>query len=316
MGLPHRPRLVLFLSALLLASVCAPRARAADGGAQPPRILAPGAKVAAPGAKVAAPGPKGSAPGPKGAAQVVKKGAKAPKAPKATKKPRTTTVVLYQLNRHDESFTLRQKDMQGRPPKGFQKRFDRFLRCHYTNKTHAMNLRLARLLYQTGRHWPGQRVEVVSGYRAPTVAKNPHSPHMKGLACDFRVAGVKNTELRDYLRGNMKKVGVGYYPNSSFVHLDVRKDRSAFWIDYSGPGERANYSQSPNEDLKTGRAETYRPTKIGDDWINDAPPDKSVPADDETEAKGATATAPGPASPGAGPAMAGRPAQPSSSATP
>jgi uncharacterized protein YcbK (DUF882 family) len=292
MGLPHSPRLVLLLSTLLLAGAFAPRARAADGGAQPPRVLAPAAKVAATSV------------------------GKGPGKPKKQKRPKTTTVVLYQINRRDESFTLRQKDMQGRPPKGFYKRFDRFLRCHYTNKTHAMNPRLARLLYQTGRHWPGQRVEVVSGYRAPTVAKNPHSPHMKGLACDFRVAGVKNTELRDYLRANMKKVGVGYYPNSSFVHLDVRKDRSAFWIDYSGPGDRAMYSQTPSEDLKTGRAETYHPTKIGDDWINDAPPDKSVPADDETEAKGATATAPGPASPGAGPAMAGRPAPPASSATP
>jgi hypothetical protein len=165
---------------------------------------------------------------------------------------------------------LRQKDMQGRPPKGFQKRFDRFLRCHYTNKQHAMNPRLVRLLYQTGRHWPGKRIEVISGFRNPTVAKNPHSPHMKGVACDFRVAGVKNTELRDYLRGNMKKVGIGYYPNSSFVHLDVRKDRSAFWIDYSGPGERSQYSQNAAEDLKTGRAENYRPTKIDSDWADDA----------------------------------------------
>ena len=85
---------------------------------------------------------------------------------------------------------------------------------------------------------------------------------MKGLACDFRVDGVKATELRDYLRKNFEKIGVGYYPNSTFVHLDVRKERSAFWIDYSGPGERAVYSENPNEDLKTGRADTYRPTKI------------------------------------------------------
>src|SRR5262249_48631752 len=138
--------------------------------------------------------------------------------------------------------------------------------------THAMNPRLTRLLYQTGQHWPGKRIEVVSGYRNPSVAKNPHSPHMKGLACDFRVVGVKNTELRDYLRGNMKKIGVGYYPNSSFVHLDVRKDRSAFWIDYSGPGERAIYSGNAAEDLKSGRAESYHPTKIGEDFLDDAPP--------------------------------------------
>jgi uncharacterized protein YcbK (DUF882 family) len=191
--------------------------------------------------------------------------------------PKPKTVTLYHLNRR-ETMTLRLRDQQGRPVKGLQKRFDRFLRCHYTNKQHAMNPRLVRLLYQTGQHWPGKRIEVVSGFRNPTVAKNPHSPHMKGLACDFRVVGVKNTELRDYLRGNMKKVGVGYYPNSSFVHLDVRKDRSAFWIDYSGPGERSQYSQNAAEDLKTGRAETYRPTKIDNGWIDDAPGERPEPA--------------------------------------
>lgn len=218
-------------------------------------------------ALLSAPGAS-AAPAPAAAKPVAAK----PASKKAAKKParsKTTTVVLYHLNRHD-TMVLRQKDLQGRPPKGFQKRFDRFLRCHYTNKQSAMNPRLVRLLYQAGRHWPGKRIEVVSGFRNPTVAKNPHSPHMKGLACDFRVAGVKNTELRDYLRGNMKKVGIGYYPNSSFVHLDVRKDRSAFWIDYSGPGERSQYSQNAADDLKSGRAETYRPTKIDSDWADDA----------------------------------------------
>jgi hypothetical protein len=93
---------------------------------------------------------------------------------------------------------------------------------------------------------------------------------MKGLACDIHIEGVANTELRDYLRRSFQKVGVGYYPNSSFVHLDVRKDRSAFWIDYSGPGDRAMYSETPAEDLKTGRADQYHPTKIGSDWIDEA----------------------------------------------
>jgi uncharacterized protein YcbK (DUF882 family) len=231
---------------------------------------------------------------------------------KSAKKPRTTNVVLFHVNRRD-TFVIHQRDMQGRPPKGFQKRFDRFLRCHYTNTTHAMSPRLERLLYQTGRHWPGKRIDVVSGFRSPSVAKNPHSPHMKGLACDFRVEGVKNTELRDYLRRSMKKVGVGYYPNSSFVHLDVRKDRSAFWIDYSGPGERAMYSETPTEDLKTGRAESYHPTKIGDEWINDAPSENPAPGDDDPETR--RAVAPG-AEGGAGPALAGKPAPPSQSATP
>jgi uncharacterized protein YcbK (DUF882 family) len=188
---------------------------------------------------------------------------------KVSKVQRNAPVVLYAVNRR-ETMALRLRDGKGRPVKGMQRRFDHFLRCHYTNVEHKMNPRLMRLLFQTGHHWPGRRLEVVSGYRHPTVAKNPHSPHMQGLACDFRVEGVKTAELRDYLRRTFDKVGVGYYPNSSFVHLDVRKDRSAFWIDYSGPGDRAVYSATPDEDLKNGRADSYHPTKIDSAWADDA----------------------------------------------
>lgn len=208
-------------------------------------------------------------------------GAPKSKAKAKSKSAKNGPVVLYSVN-HKETFPLRLRDSQGKPIKGNQRRFDRFLRCHHTEAKHAMNPRLMRLLYQTGRHWPGRRLEIVSGYRAPSVAKNPHSPHMKGLACDFRVDGVKTAELRDYLRKNFQKVGVGYYPNSTFVHLDVRKDRSAFWIDYSGPGERAVYSESPSDDLRSGRADSYHPTKIDESWAADetsTPPDPGgVPA--------------------------------------
>jgi uncharacterized protein YcbK (DUF882 family) len=186
----------------------------------------------------------------------------------AKKVPKNAPVVLYQINRR-ETMALRLRDGKGRPVKGMQRRFDHFLRCHYTNVEHKMDPRLMKLLFQTGHHWPGRRLEVVSGYRHPDVAKNPHSPHMKGLACDFRVEGVRTAELRDYLRHTFDKVGVGYYPNSTFVHLDVRKDRSAFWIDYSGPGERAVYSATPDQDLKNGRADSYHPTKIDDAWVQD-----------------------------------------------
>jgi uncharacterized protein YcbK (DUF882 family) len=198
---------------------------------------------------------------------------------KTKKVPKNAPVVLYAVNRR-ETMALRLRDTKGRPVKGTQRRFDHFLRCHYTNVEHRMDPRLMRLLFQTGHHWPGRRLEVVSGYRHPDVAKNPHSPHMKGLACDFRVEGVKTAELRDYLRHTFDRVGVGYYPNSSFVHLDVRKDRSAFWIDYSGPGERAVYSPSPDQDLRSGRADRYHPTKIDSGWADDGRP---APAPDSQD---------------------------------
>ncbi|HEY6475106.1 MAG TPA: DUF882 domain-containing protein [Polyangia bacterium] len=208
--------------------------------------------------------------------------AEKPRGAKTKKVPKHAPVVLYAVNRR-EAMALRLRDTKGRPVKGMQRRFDHFLRCHYTNVEHRMDPRLMRLLYQTGHHWPGRRLEVVSGYRHPNVAKNPHSPHMKGLACDFRVEGVKTAELRDYLRRTFEKVGVGYYPNSSFVHLDVRKDRSAFWIDYSGPGERAVYSASPDQDLRSGRADQYHPTKIDDSWVDDGRPAPSPDSEKEPE---------------------------------
>ena len=133
------------------------------------------------------------------------------------------------------------------------------MRCHQTGTVFKMDTRLAHMLYQTARHYEGRRLEVVSGYRHPKVARNPKSPHKKGLACDFRVPGVPNAALRDWLRKTFDHAGVGYYPNSVFVHLDNRKTGpSAFWIDYAGPGQEASYSENPREDLRSGRAERAR----------------------------------------------------------
>jgi uncharacterized protein YcbK (DUF882 family) len=205
--------------------------------------------------------------------------------------PKPKVIELYQVNTK-ETLKLHW------PARDLQKRANRFFRCHHTNAVGRMNPRLLHLLWETGRHWPGQRIEVVSGFRHPTVAKNPHSPHMKGLACDFRVVGVKNTDLRDYLRRAYPHIGVGYYPNSSFVHMDVRQGPSAFWIDYSGPGENALYSDNAAEDLKSGRAETFRPTKIDPSWADQEEP---APTPDAGAGSAPTAAAPGQSPTGAVP---------------
>ena len=131
---------------------------------------------------------------------------------KKIKPLRNPPVELFQINTK-ETMVLRFSDERGRPIQGWQKRFQRFMRCHHTNTQHKMDPRLPRLLYQTGRHFPGRRIEVISGYRNPKVARNPKSPHKKGLACDFRITGVPNATLRDFLRRSFDHVGVGYYPN-------------------------------------------------------------------------------------------------------
>jgi uncharacterized protein YcbK (DUF882 family) len=183
---------------------------------------------------------------------------------KLKKLSRYAAVELFQINTK-ETLMLRFQDDRGRPIKGWQKRFDKFMRCHLTGAVHRMDPRLAQLLYKTARHFEGRRMEVVSGYRHPKVARNPKSPHKEGLACDFRMAGIANTVLRDYLRKAYEHVGVGYYPNSVFVHLDDRKTGpSAFWIDYSGPGQAAEYAENAREDLRTGRADRRRPSEASE----------------------------------------------------
>ncbi|HEX2734622.1 MAG TPA: DUF882 domain-containing protein [Polyangiaceae bacterium] len=93
---------------------------------------------------------------------------------------------------------------------------------------------LIRLLAQVSDAFGGRPLRVVSGYREHSHFKE--SRHLVGNACDFSIPGVPNEVLRDYLL-TFDDVGVGYYPNSSFVHLDVRKVK-ATWIDFAGPGER------------------------------------------------------------------------------
>jgi len=180
--------------------------------------------------------------------------------------PPPPAAELFALNTH-ESFKI-QPDAKGRVTQKQLHGWNRFLRCHHTGRVHSMSTRLAQLIYDVDKHFGFKRILVVAGYRAPRIARekgNPKSPHKKGVACDFRLEGVTNTELRDYER-TLGHVGVGYYPNSDFVHLDVdplRAKRSAFWIDYSRPGERAKYSKNPEGDLQAEK--TPAPEDIDED---------------------------------------------------
>jgi uncharacterized protein YcbK (DUF882 family) len=189
--------------------------------------------------------------------------------------PPPPAAELFALNTH-ESFKLR-ADNKGRLTKVALRGWNRFLRCHHTGRVHAMSTRLAQLIYDVDAHFGFKRVLVVAGYRAPRVARekgNPKSPHKKGVACDFRIDGVPNTELRDYER-TLPKVGVGYYPNSDFVHLDVdplRNKHAAFWIDYSKPGERAKYSKNAEADLQAEKSPPVGTDEDNDDELAPLPP--------------------------------------------
>jgi uncharacterized protein YcbK (DUF882 family) len=104
----------------------------------------------------------------------------------------------------------------------------------------ALPERLIRLLVQVSDTFAGRPIRLVSGYR--TTSYYQDSRHKLSSAVDFFVVGVPNAVICDYLR-ELEDVGVGYYPNSSFVHLDVR-NHFAYWVDYAGPGEPPR--SSPN----------------------------------------------------------------------
>jgi uncharacterized protein YcbK (DUF882 family) len=100
-----------------------------------------------------------------------------------------------------------------------------------TGDEHPVDPRTLGLVYRIQVHFGVPEIRVVSGYRVPKPGS--HSNHGKGRAMDLIVPGVADEEVARFARG-LGFVGVGVYPTSQFVHVDVRP-RSYFWIDYSGP---------------------------------------------------------------------------------
>jgi uncharacterized protein YcbK (DUF882 family) len=107
-----------------------------------------------------------------------------------------------------------------------------------TGKESDIDPRLIATLIQVSDTFGGRTLRIASGYREHSFAKE--SKHLQGEACDFAIEGVPNEALRDYLL-TLKSVGVGYYPNSSFVHLDVRGQKVT-WVDTSAPGDAPRYT--------------------------------------------------------------------------
>lgn len=101
--------------------------------------------------------------------------------------------------------------------------------------------RLVRILARVSDHFGGRPLEIVSGVRPPGGYTRRESRHVAGEAIDFRIRGVPNTDLRDFCK-TFDHVGVGFYPNSLFVHLDVRRD-GAYWVDLSRPGDAPEYAR-------------------------------------------------------------------------
>lgn len=112
-------------------------------------------------------------------------------------------------------------------------KLDYFLRDSRTQDEKAYDPKefdlLHNLMARLGQ--PEGVIDIVCGYRTPWtnnflrtrsrhtgVAKN--SQHMQAKAIDIRVPGVRTRQLRDVAL-SLDEGGVGYYPRSQFVHVDV-----------------------------------------------------------------------------------------------
>ncbi len=132
-------------------------------------------------------------------------------------------------------------------PIGLRKINDLFRdwRSKYSMRIHR---RLIWHLYMVGQHFDSP-IDIVSGFRKE---ERKTSRHKQGRAVDFKIKGVKTKTLWEFCK-RFHPVGVGYYPTSGFVHLDVRK-RTHYWIDDSGPGEDPKYRSGVKQlRLKTRR---------------------------------------------------------------
>jgi uncharacterized protein YcbK (DUF882 family) len=107
------------------------------------------------------------------------------------------------------------------------------LRDKNTNTVHTVNPRLIKLVYRLADHFKARQLNVISGFREAT--EQNESNHTRGMAIDFMIPGIDLAVLARKAR-QLGHVGVGLYPTSGFIHLDVRDGPSFFWIDRAGPG--------------------------------------------------------------------------------
>jgi uncharacterized protein YcbK (DUF882 family) len=114
-------------------------------------------------------------------------------------------------------------------------RLDQFLRDHRTGDVRQLDERLFDLLHDltesVGRE--GAEIDIVCGYRTPwsndflrrtSSGVASHSLHMEGEAIDIRMPGIPTAELRNAALA-LHRGGVGFYPKSQFVHVDVGRLR-------------------------------------------------------------------------------------------
>lgn len=141
---------------------------------------------------------------------------------------RKRTLSLYHA-RAQKELTLTYAAGKKYNPKALTK-INSFLRDYQTGQIHRIDPKLLDILWalqqEMGCKGP---YKVVSAYRSPQTNRNlrrtqtgvaGHSLHMQGKAIDISLPGTSISQIRQCAM-SMQTGGVGYYPQSNFVHLDT-----------------------------------------------------------------------------------------------
>lgn len=114
-------------------------------------------------------------------------------------------------------------------------RIDHLLRDHRTGDVSPIRAGLLDVLFAIRSTLDSREpFHVISGYRSPATNGMLHarssgvasrSLHMDGMAIDIRLPGRELALVRDCAKA-LQAGGVGFYPGSNFVHVDVGRVRA------------------------------------------------------------------------------------------
>ncbi|OJW48712.1 MAG: hypothetical protein BGO67_03285 [Alphaproteobacteria bacterium 41-28] len=153
------------------------------------------------------------------------------------KRPQFSSRALRLYNIHSEEEFAGIYWREGHYDEKALVRLAHLLRDRRDNAQHKIDARLFDVLHRLQATLGTQDpYHVVCGYRSKAtnaqlhkkskgVAKN--SLHVQGKAIDLRLEHIALKDLSNAAR-SLKAGGVGYYPKSNFVHVDIRP-KPAFW---------------------------------------------------------------------------------------
>jgi len=106
------------------------------------------------------------------------------------------------------------------------------MRDRTTGRSVAPSVELVRVLAALAEAFPGRTMSIVHGYADPQDGYSAAS-HAEGRALDLRIAEVDCSDIERFLAERPRLLArVGCFPNATFFHIDVGRNRG-IWFDAS-----------------------------------------------------------------------------------